>query len=153
MSDRIVANILIGTIFLLIGCSGSERPKKDAATMIDSLKRELTAAEIQIDSLQVVRDTPVTNKWYNASIEGRTLLKQGIENPEKYIEESLRTKPQLIPIKPVLGGKMRFVRIQVLGSHWVIAEYEDGHIVGRSIYKYQIKPNGEIQFAELLSDY
>lgn len=134
-----------------MNCSGDDEPAQPRV-QVDSLKANLNAAEHVIDSLQqVIDEGQMANPWFNTALEGRVLLRKGIENPEAHIKQSLREKPELISIKPVLGGTMRFTNIQVLGSQWVIAEYEDGHIMGRTIYEYSIEQNGDIRFTELTS--
>lgn len=144
--------LVIGiSIFACVSCSGDDQPGR-SQKQVDSLKTKLNSAEHLADSLQqVVDEGQMENPWFNASLEGRTLLRKGIENPETHIKQSLREKPELIPLEPVLGGTMRFTNIQVLGSRWVIAEYEDGHVMGRTIYKYAIESSGDIRFTEIVS--
>ncbi|MBN2732659.1 MAG: hypothetical protein JXR26_09535 [Balneolaceae bacterium] len=143
--------VIIILVFICVSCSGGNQPAQPQV-QVDSLKANLKAAEQVIDSLQqVIDEGQMENPWFNTSIEGRVLLRKGIENPEAYIKQSLREKPDLIPLEPVLGGTMRFANILVLGSQWVIAEYEDGHIMGRTIYEYSIEQNGDIRFTELTS--
>ena len=74
-------------------------------------------------------------------------MDKGIENPREFIENSLRAKPELIPLKAVLGGSMRFGRIDLLAKNWLIAEYEDGHVYGRSLYAFELNANGELEFS------
>lgn len=144
--------VICFVIFSCLGCSGDQQQVKSYQMQIDSLNATLKDTEFQIDSLQKVVDAkPLDNPWFHASIEGRALQQKGIDDPEGYIEKSLREKPELIPLKPVLGGTMRFVNVQVLGRHWVIAEYEDGHILGRTIYEYTIDQDGDVLFKELVS--
>ena len=73
------------------------------------------------------------------------------EDTENFIVNALRERTDLIPLKPVLGGTMRFVRIQLLGEKWLIADYEDGHIRGRSIYEYRFNEDGEVDFRKIAS--
>lgn len=143
--------VIIILVFICVSCSGGNQPAQPQV-QVDSLKANLNAAEHVIDSLQqVIDEGQMANPWFNTSIEGRVLLRKGIENPEAHIKQSLREKPGLIPLEPVVGGTIRFTNILVLGSKWVIAEYEDGHIMGRAIYEYSIEQNGDIRFTELTS--
>src|SRR5690606_38259454 len=78
-------------------------------------------------------------------------LRLTTSDPEQFIDSSLRTTPEAIPLEPVLGGRMTFKNIQVLGDKWVIADYEDGHIIGQSIFSYSWNDDGHLEFAPLLT--
>ncbi len=104
---------------------------------LTNLKNQL---ETKIDSIN-----NESNFWYNHSIDGKQLLESGINNPEEYIINALKEKPELIPLKPVLGGQMRFMNIKLLGKNCLIAYYEDGHVGGKTIYSYQFM-NGKLFF-------
>ncbi len=113
--------------------------------------------EIKVDSLKIKNDSLVkllmekkteSNYWYN-KYDGEMLLQNGIRNPQEYIDSTLRNKTELIPLKATLGGRMHFGKIQLLGSDWLIAEFDDGHIQGKGIYKFALKEKKELEF-ELL---
>ena len=133
--------------------------KETNRTELDSSEMERTVnLETKINSLTTINDSliqvlseekPESDYGYDALYDGNALLRQGISNPSEFIESSLQKQPELIPIKGVLGGTMRFVKVQPLSSQWVIAYYEDGHIEGQAIYKYHLNKNGELEF-ELL---
>lgn len=117
--------------------------------------------QAKMDSLERVNDSlthvlatkqPETSNRNIAEADRHTLLKNGITNPEKYIEETLQEHVELIPLKAVLGGTMHFGVIQVLGSQWVLAEFDDGHIQGRAIYQFKINKQGNINFKLLSTD-
>lgn len=61
------------------------------------------------------------------------------EKQVQRIEESLRLQPEHIPLEPVLGGTMFYSAVKVLSSEYVIAEFEDGHIMGRAIYRFDMQ--------------
>ncbi|WP_442413905.1 hypothetical protein [Mesonia sp.] len=107
--------------------------------------------KIKNDSLSDVLKKPTTvkNYWYDSDYDGRGLMDHGITNPKEFIKNSLRENTNLIPLEAVLGGSMRFGKIQLLGSTWLIAEYDDGHVLGKAIYSYKLHKNGELEF-ELL---
>ncbi len=106
----------------------------------DSLINLKNHLETKIDSIN-----NESNFWYNNRIEGKQLLELGINNPEEYIVNTLKQKPELIPLKPILGGQMRFMNIKLLGKDCLIAYYEDGHICGKTIYSYHFM-NGKLFF-------
>lgn len=114
-------------------CSGSVKIKNDTLTKVLCRKK--------IES----------NYWFDAEYDGIKLIEIGKANPAEFIEKSLRKKTELIPLKAVLGGTMNFGYIQILSSEWLIAEFDDGHIRGRGIYKYTLNKNGELEFKLLNS--
>jgi hypothetical protein len=137
--------ILIILISLYIYSCKENNQSENLITKIDSLT-------VKNDSLiNVLKNKkPTLNYWFDAEYDGDKLLKIGISNPAEFIENNLREKAELIPLKAVLGGKMSFGNIQILSSEWLIANFEDGHIQGRAIYKYKLNKNNELEF-ELLS--
>lgn len=54
-------------------------------------------------------------------------------------------------MEPILGGKMFFENIQILGDKWLIADYSDGHITGKTIYSYKVNKNNTLEFKSLIS--
>lgn len=138
---------LILAFFFVLSCTHTSEIEK-LHTEIDVLKLKNDSLKIVNDSLTQVlnEENPMSNPWFHEDYDGRELRKRGIFNPEKFIKESLRKNPELIPLKAVLGGTMTFGNIQVLGRKWVIAEYEDGHILGRGIFKYRLNDNDEPEF-------
>lgn len=156
--------ILFLASLVVISCKESS-PSENSGGSVDSLRvinDSLPQAislsedlEVKVDSLKAINDsltqklalkTDGSNYWYNPDYDGRKFKKNGIANPEEFIITSLRKRTDLIPLKAVLGGTMRFGNIQLLSSKWVIADYEDGHIQGRGIFKYKLKNNGELEF-------
>ena len=119
-------------------------PTENLQLIIDSLQKENDSLT---GLLKGEKTKPVD--WYKPIYDGNNLLRKGIDNPAEFIEKSLKEQPTLIPIKGVLGGTMHFTEIQPLSDEWVIANYEDGHIAGKAIYKYKLNKNGKLEF-ELL---
>ena len=132
------------TLLCAVSCTEINRTENLLAK-VDSLK-------IKNDSLIkiVAEEKPESNYWYDAEYDGEKLIANGIANPGEFIEKSLRKKTELIPLKAVLGGTMHFGNIQLLSSDWLIADFDDGHVQGKGIYKYKLNNKGELEF-ELLS--
>jgi hypothetical protein len=114
----------------------------------------------KIDSLNIKNETLIkllkekkstSNYWYKNEFDGEKLLNKGISNPSDFIKNSLRKKTEIIPLAATLGGTMRFGNIQLLSSEWLIAEFDDGHIYGKAIYKYKLNNKGELEFELLTS--
>jgi SUMO ligase MMS21 Smc5/6 complex component len=139
-------------VLLLFGCNHkSEKTKllsqiESLTTEKDSLVHLKNHLEIRIDSIN-----KVSNFWYQNETQGKEFLDMGIKNPEENIIKSILLKPELIPLKPILGGKMKFMHVKLLGKECLIAYYEDGHICGRAIYSYGFN-NGHLDF-KLITSY
>lgn len=63
--------------------------------------------------------------------------------PEAVIADLVR-HPELIETEGVLGGSMHFVpsETRILTSSWVLATYEDGHVLGRMLLAYNLTSDG-----------
>ena len=151
-------SILIIIGFLTFACKNEvkqlEKPsdKTEAFTLkIDSLNKEISSLKSLKDSLIKISQTE-KNYWFDKDFNGVQFTRQGIQNPEEFVENALRKKADLIPFEAVLGGTMNFGKIQLLGNKWIIADYSDGHIQGRSIYEYGINDKKEISFKILTSN-
>lgn len=137
-----------------MGCDDVNRTE-NLLFKIDELKSRNDSLEGQILKIENQNDSPATNNdiisnyWFDNNYEGSEFKKYGIKNPEEYIEDQFRKRTDLIPIEGTFGGKMHFGKIQILGNKWLIAEYEDGHFYGKSIFLYRFKNANEIEF-ELL---
>lgn len=137
-------SLIILTLLLTSSCKETNRTENLLAK-VDSLK-------VKNDSLTKVLNEkkPESNYWFDSENDGKKLIENGILNPAEFIENNLRRKTELIPLKAVLGGTMNYGNIQLLGSEWLIAEFDDGHVQGRGIYKYKLNSNNELEF-ELLN--
>src|SRR5699024_10043458 len=143
--------IALSFVLLLFACKKSpdEGGSESNAVEVTALKLQLENLESQKDSLQLLVEEYQLSKestWFG-DIESRAFKDIGIKDPKTYLSEALRNKPSLIPMDGVLGGTMFFTDIVVLGTKWIIASYEDGHIMGRSIFTYQVNPKTlEVEF-------
>jgi len=139
-------------VLLLFSCNHKSE-KAALVSQIESLTTEKDSLvnlknqlEIKIDSIN--RES---NFWYQNETQGKHFLEMGIKNPKEYITNSLLDKPELIPLKPILGGQMKFLQVELLGKESLIAYYEDGHTSGRAIYSFELK-NGRLDF-KLITSY
>jgi hypothetical protein len=133
----------------LQGCQpkqASDTP--DAAVLLDSIAQ----LHIQLDSLQKgdIADGDV-NYWTDNSQTLQALKKQGIADPKTFVANNLSERTDLIPMKAVLGGTMMFNRIMLLGDHWAIAEFEDGHVGGEMLLAYTIDAKQKITWKAVQS--
>jgi len=129
----------------MLGSCGKSTEEKQRTIEIDSLKTEIRELQRDMDSLsdQLMKKNYVTKDFSSYF--------DSIPEPEKFLLEKIEEKSKLIPKKPVLGGTMHFTSVSFINDHLILAEYEDGHIMGRSIYQYKMDKNGNLIF-ELLSE-
>jgi hypothetical protein len=153
---RITILLIIG--FLAFSCKKEVKqtedlPDKTAQLTIknDSLKKEIQLLKSLNDSLIKISQEE-KNYWFIPEYNGSHLARQRITNPEKFVENALRKRADLIPFEAVLGGNMNYGKIQLLGNKWVIADYSDGHIQGRSIYEYRLNDKTTLTFKILASN-
>jgi hypothetical protein len=100
----------------------------------DSLKMALQKAQLE------------NNYWFEDEIDGTMFENSNTQDFKKTIENSLREKVTLIPIKATLGGKMEFENIEILSYKWLIADYSDGHVYGKSLFSYQLVNGKNFEF-------
>lgn len=137
-------NILVFCLLIMLGSCGKSTEEQQRVAQIDSLKTEIRELHRALDSLsdQLMKKNYVTKDF--------SPYFDSIPEPEKFILEKLKVKPELIPKKAVLGGTMHFTKVSFINDHLILAEYEDGHIMGRAIYQYKMDKIGNLNF-ELLS--
>lgn len=139
---------IIVIVLLIFSC---QEHKKENNLIIEKLIKENSLLNKKSDSLNAILvECNLKNYWFDNDFEGKIYKNNEINNPEKYIVASLEKRKELIPLKPTLGGKMEFEKIQVLGEKWVIASYSDGHVFGRTIYSYAFTKNNKLKF-EIIS--
>jgi len=138
---------IIFTILILFSCQNKVETKK-MRMEIDSLTLKLKLNENNYDSIKIQNGNlkKEIDYWFDREYDGISFTNFGIENPKDFIISSLRKKTELIPLKAVLGGTMRFGNIELLSRKWLISDYNDGHIEGRAIYEYKLNNNGELEF-------
>ena len=129
----------------MLGSCGKSSEEKQRAAEIDSLKTEILELQRALDTLsdQLMKRNYLTKDF--------STYFDSIPEPEKFILEKLREKSNLIPKKAVLGGTMHFTSVSFINNHLILAEYEDGHFMGRAIYQYKMDKIGNLNF-ELLSE-
>ena len=153
---KILILLIVG--FLAFSCKKEMKQTEDnpdktekLSVKNDSLEKEIVLLKSLNDSLIKISNAS-ENQWFDKDFNGSHLTRQGITNPEKFVENALRKRTDLIPSEAVLGGTMSYGKIQLLGNKWVIADYSDGHIQGRSIYEYRIDDKKVLTFKILASN-
>lgn len=143
-----IALLLILTSLVFSSCKDNEREMAETERELDSLSRELAEYKKTSDSLQALIEKGDMASDYKVYY-GKKF--DSIEDPEEFIIETLKKKPELIPLKPKVGGKMAFRKVKVLTEEWVLGIYDDGHIEGKSIYSYHMQPDGKLKFTHITS--
>ncbi|MFO7673312.1 MAG: hypothetical protein R6V74_06375 [Lutibacter sp.] len=148
--------LIIG--FLAFACKDTDKQPENSPDITeqltfknDSLEKEIQHLKVLNDSLMKIENV-AENLWFDKDFNGAHLTRKGITNPEEFVENALRKRNDLIPYDAVLGGTMNFGKIQLLGNRWIIADYSDGHIQGRSIYEYRIDDKKVLTFKMLASN-
>ena len=80
------------------------------------------------------------------------LKKRGLKNPLSDLRNDLTQRAKLIPFKGVLGGKMGFYdrdAVHILNRQWALAAFDDGHVTGQALLKYDVASNGTISWRVL----
>lgn len=151
-------SILLFAALLFLSCKNADKqpensPNKTAVLTFknDSLEKEIQHLKVLNDSLLKIENV-AENLWFDKDFNGVQFTRQGIKNPEEFVANALRKRADLIPFEAVLGGTMDYGKVQLLGNKWVIADYSDGHIQGRSIYEYRIDDKKALTFKILVSN-
>lgn len=151
-------SILLIVGFLAFGCKKEVKQTENNPDITeqlslknDSLVKEIVLLKSLNDSLIKISNVS-ENQWFDKDFNGIHLTRQGIKNPEEFVENALRKRADMIPFEAVLGGTMSYGKIQLLGNKWIIADYSDGHIQGRSIYEYRIDDKKALTFKILASN-
>lgn len=148
-------------IVLMVAAFTSCDLNKVDASHLNELEAAIEAQQLtidslnhQIDSLQQVNNELKEDEhyWFDTWSGAYQFEQLGIYDGKERILSQLYDSPQLIPMEAVLGGTMMFGRIELLGDSWLIAEYDDGHVVGKSLYEYKVDKEGKITFSILRSD-
>jgi len=135
-------------LLMLSGCNRNNIQQQQQK--IDSLQQVIQIFKASQDSLQQAMTGGSTAHNTAESWSYSRFEQYGIPDPEAFIDSTLRSRPQLIPVKGVLGGTMQFYKIQLINDIWVYAEYEDGHISGSTIFQYTFNTDGSLQFKPVL---
>lgn len=133
-------NLIIIFLILFISCGKSSEENQEQKAIIDSLKTEIEELKEANDTLSEHLMTRVyATRNYPQYFDT-------IPQPESHILEQLQQNPGLIPKEAVLGGTMRFIKVDFINNELLVAEYEDGHVMGRAVYTYGMDRNGNLQF-------
>lgn len=138
--------LILLSIGFLLSCNGPKQ--KDDLNEAPNLQADsLNIPGNKTDTLTQVTVVPKSesNYWFS-NADKADLKYRGIPDPEKNLIQSLDSNLKLIPYPGVLGGKMHFGKISLLGNRWAVADFDDGHIIGRMLLKYTIQKDSTIRW-------
>ncbi len=115
-----------------------------------SLSQKADSLQTEIRELQIANDTLSDHllKKSFAAINYPAFF-DSIAEPEEFILQELQEKPELITKKAVLGGTMRFTQISFINDDLLVAEFEDGHIMGKTLFRFRVNRNGDLTFSQV----
>lgn len=125
----------------LMSCHKQNNNQEDLTRKIDSLEKVLEKQNKELAIPHQAKEWNVFSQSFNSKME-----KHGVEDPVEYIDSSLRAETELITLDAVLGGKMQFEQVKILGDKWIWATYSDGHIMGEAIYSFDVNNYGNPKF-------
>ena len=114
-----------------------------AATRVHALEDSLRAQSLRQLYPPPARSGLIQNE------EIVTLKRLGLSDPYRQLPASLADHPELIPYPGVLGGTMAFHDLDdviLLAGRWVVAPFDDGHVLGYGLFEYQVTPGGHIHW-------
>lgn len=154
MMNNLSTKVILRTFTLLflgsviLGCNDRDRDLEDKELQLDSLSRELSKYKRTADSLKALIEKGDIAAEYPIFF-GKKF--DTIENPKEFIRNSLKEHPEKIPLEAEVGGTMAFREVKVLTEDWVLGTYDDGHVQGKSIYRYRLQPDGTLEFTLIAS--
>lgn len=134
--------VYVVILVIIISC-GKSAEEISLSQQVDSLQTEIGALQRANDTLSdhLLKRSFVTQNY--------PAFFDSIEEPEEFILQELQQRPALITKKAVLGGTMRFTQVTFINEDLLVAEYEDGHIMGKTVFRYNLNRNGEIGFTNV----
>lgn len=115
-----------------------------------SLSQKVDSLQVEITDLKRANDT-LSDHLFRKSFVTKNFPTyfDTIAEPEEFILQRLQEKPELITKKAVLGGTMRFTQISFIEEDLLVAEFEDGHIMGKTLFRFRVTRNGDLTFTQV----
>jgi hypothetical protein len=115
-----------------------EVTEENSLKELDMLREKLAESERRLVALPQLQEFEIEQ-----------LKEKGLQNPIEDIKQDLINRKDLIPYKGILGGTMGFYYegIHVISTEWVAAYFEDGHINGIMLLRYNVLKDGKIRWS------
>lgn len=155
---KILKNILIFSMLVIIALLAFllATDQGGASSKIEEAEERLAEMEKRCarktDSLQNVIGELIVHRRIPPFIDEHQiekLQKKGLSDPVNDLRKDLMGEPELITREGVLGGIMGFYfseGIHVLNERWVFAYFEDGHVGGSMLLRFDVLPDGGIKW-------
>lgn len=126
-----------GLVCCFSACQNTSNSNLSSSYLLDSISQlHLSIKSAAIHSKKLKDSLGYWKVYSKPQVE---LTEKGIENPAMFITNNLLSNQSIIPFKGVLGGNMMIQRVSLLGDHWAIASFEDGHIGGYMLLSFSVK--------------
>ena len=133
-------NLLYLSFVIIFFSCGNSAEEESISAKIDSLEQEIEELKQANDTLSdhlmqknyLTRDYP---PYFDTNT-----------NPEEFLLKYLAKKAKLIPKNSDLGGTMRFTKVTFINDELFLAEFEDGHIMGKAVYSYTMDKRGNLSY-------
>lgn len=148
-----LANINVGNLAKINAIqtelAESEKQKSELEKKSSELEASLQSELAEIGGKLEAANRRLENMPQLQGFEMEQLKQKGLKDPVKDLKSDLMKRQDLIPYKAVLGSKMGFhseENIHIISSKWAAAYFDDGHIDGIMLLKYNIQKDGKIRW-------
>lgn len=153
MHLKIIAILVIVVMLTITWISQTELAEHTALSQSlaeENKSLKLTSNQLSQQIAALEKEAQLNAGLVPADILERLLKEQGITKDQ--LKADLQKRTDLIKHKPVLGGTMYFPEseIRILSDRWVMAGFEDGHILGYILLSYEVK-SGKINWTVMNS--
>lgn len=155
MKERIfwlVCVIIAGLAAAFFWMTGTQNAEKLGVANGRNTKHLATIDSLRARALLEPKAVGVKSNLHKSDI--LLLKRKGLKRPVDDLIEDLMGRRDLIPIDGVLGGTMAFVKSEmvILNDKWVIASFDDGHMLGRALLEYEVSEDGKISWGMIAYD-
>lgn len=119
--------------------------EKKSSELETSLKNEIAELGNKLETANM----KLENMPKLQAFEIEQLKQKGLKDPVADLKADLMKRQDLIPFEGVLGGEMGLYseeNIYIISSKWAAAHFDDGHIGGIMLLKYNIQKDGKIRW-------
>ena len=148
-----LANINVGYLTKINTLQSELTEVKKQKSALDNelseTEKSLQGEIVEIGNKLEAADLKLQNLPQLQKFEIEQLKQKGLKDPVMDLKSDLMKRSDLIPYKGVVGGTMGFYseeNIHIISSKWAAAYFNDGHIGGIMLLKYNIQKDGKIRW-------
>ncbi|WP_026464122.1 hypothetical protein [Adhaeribacter aquaticus] len=121
----------------------------DRDTMIFQLQKKVQG-QLGVDINSQTNVKAPGNLGHLSTSEIENLKGKGLKNPNEDLKQSLiKNQQNLIKVNGSVGGTMNIREVQILNNRYALAYFEDGHIGGYMMLRYEVKSSTDISWQVL----